>query len=392
MSLTHIIRDPMVRDRIRSVYTKPRISSKGTILAEPQSKAYGLVGTAFDYLLRFEVNRRNPSAISGPWVAEYAKVRLPLLFSEDVIPSETDTVLGKQVKLADEIVERAKASSTHYVCTGEVTEALFADAISLAKLDVFFRSAWLDEDLGGCNPRDIADLRTLLSVVPSDLFYARRHCVLNPEFKEGTALAEGAEADLLVDDALIEIKTTKSRSIRPEHFDQLIAYLALAHLYGVDGLSAKPRIKKIGIYYSRYGDYLEFALKDILDGPGFREFLKWFGLYLAKHEAKTMELVINGDTVAEPVTDTLIGQSINALTGEGDSFAILEKASETYMQTSGGPSCGFVLEYRNGSESEHYSCSKFELTADEVIWAFQSYFADDGQWETKLEWQPLVFD
>lgn len=106
----------------------------------------------------------------------------------------------------------------------------------------------------------------------------------------------------------------------------------------------------------------------------------------------TMELAINGDTVAEPVTDALIAQSINSLTGEGDSFAILAKASETYLQTSGGPSYGFVLEYRNGSESEHYSCSNFELTADEVIWAFQSYFADDGQWETKLEWQPQIFD
>ena len=106
----------------------------------------------------------------------------------------------------------------------------------------------------------------------------------------------------------------------------------------------------------------------------------------------TMELVINGDTVAEPVTDALIAQSINSLTGDGDSFAILAKASETYMQTSGGPSYGFILEYRNGSESEHYSCSNNELTADEVIWAFQSYFADDGQWETKLEWQTQVFD
>ena len=285
MSLTHIIRNPMVRDRIRNVYKKPRISSKDTILAEPQTKAYGLVGTAFDYLLRFEINHRNPSAISGPWVAEFAKVRFPLMFSKDVSTGETDAVLREKVKLADDIVQRAKASSTHYIRTGKVTDALFADAIRLAKLDVFFRSAWLDEDLGGCNPRDVEDLRTLLSVVPTDLFHASRHCVLNPEFKKGSTLANGADADLLIDDALIEIKTTKSRSIRPEHFDQLIAYLALARLYGVDGLSAKPRIKKLGIYYSRYGNYLEFDLEDVLDGPSFREFLKWFGTYLAKYKA-----------------------------------------------------------------------------------------------------------
>ncbi len=105
-----------------------------------------------------------------------------------------------------------------------------------------------------------------------------------------------------------------------------------------------------------------------------------------------MELVVNGEPVAEPVTDNLIAQSIHSLTGEGDSFAILSKASETYIQTSGGPGYGFVLEYRAGSEDEHYSCSNFELTADEVIWAFQSYLANDGQWEAELEWQPQVFD
>jgi hypothetical protein len=124
-----------------------------------------------------------------------------------------------------------------------------------------------------------------LSVVPTDLFHASGHCILNPEFKRGTTLAEGADADLLIDDALIEIKTTKFPGIKPEHFDQLIAYVALAHLYGVDGLSGKPRIKKIGFYHSRYGKYLEFDLEDILDGPGFREFLKWFGLYLKKYKA-----------------------------------------------------------------------------------------------------------
>ena len=105
-----------------------------------------------------------------------------------------------------------------------------------------------------------------------------------------------------------------------------------------------------------------------------------------------IELVVNGETLAGTVTDRLIDDTIRSLTGEGDSFAILSRGSEIYMQTSGGPSYGFVLEYRNGSADEHYSCSNFELTADEVIWAFQSYLADDGQWETKLEWQPQVFD
>ena len=105
-----------------------------------------------------------------------------------------------------------------------------------------------------------------------------------------------------------------------------------------------------------------------------------------------MELVVNGETVAGTVTNRLIDESIRSLTGEGDSFAILARADQMYMQTSGGPEYGFVLEYRNGSAVEHYSCSDFELTTDEVIWAFQNYLADDGQWQSQLDWQPQVFD
>ena len=106
----------------------------------------------------------------------------------------------------------------------------------------------------------------------------------------------------------------------------------------------------------------------------------------------TMELVVNGDKVAEAVTDELIARSIRSLTGEGDSFAILAKASEVYMQTAGGPTDGFMLEYRNGSEAEHYSCANPELTADDVIKALQSYLAGDGRWESELKWEPQVFD
>ena len=105
-----------------------------------------------------------------------------------------------------------------------------------------------------------------------------------------------------------------------------------------------------------------------------------------------MEFVVNGITISGLISDRQIEKSIRSLTGEGDSFAILAQAAEVYLQTSGGPSYGFVLEYRDGSSDEHYSCSNFELTADEVIAAFQSYLAGDGRWKTEFDWQPQVFD
>ena len=105
-----------------------------------------------------------------------------------------------------------------------------------------------------------------------------------------------------------------------------------------------------------------------------------------------MELIVNGKTVAGEVTDSRIEESIRSLTGEGDSFAILARESEVYIQTAGGPANGFVLEYRNGSADQHYSCTNAELAADQVIEAFRSYRANDDKWKSTFKWQPQVFD
>lgn len=105
-----------------------------------------------------------------------------------------------------------------------------------------------------------------------------------------------------------------------------------------------------------------------------------------------MELIVNGDKVEGFVSEQKIEESIRSLTGEDDSFAILARDDQTYIQTSGDPNHGFVLEYRDGSEEEHYSCSNFELSAEQVIRAFQSYLAANDKWKSELEWQPQVFD
>jgi hypothetical protein len=105
-----------------------------------------------------------------------------------------------------------------------------------------------------------------------------------------------------------------------------------------------------------------------------------------------MELIVNGESLAGLVSDRQIEESLRSLTGDGDSFAILARADQTYIQTSGDPHNGFVLEYRDGSEEEHYSCSNVDLTIDKVVGAFQSYLANDDKWKSDLEWEPHTFD
>lgn len=100
-----------------------------------------------------------------------------------------------------------------------------------------------------------------------------------------------------------------------------------------------------------------------------------------------MELVVNGTVAASPVNDELLEQSILSLTGEGDSFVILSRNDMTYMQTSGDPKNGFILEYQEESVDQHYSCTDGDLSASQVVQAFQWYLSGDGRWKTDLKWE-----
>ncbi len=100
-----------------------------------------------------------------------------------------------------------------------------------------------------------------------------------------------------------------------------------------------------------------------------------------------MKLILNGDPLDSTVDDGLIMRSIYSLTGEGDSFAILSKDDMTYIQTAGGPNSGFILEYQDGSLDKHFTCTNQNLTAAQVVNAFQSYTKQDGRWQQEFEWE-----
>jgi len=68
MSLTSFLNKKDVREKFREEYPKPRFNIKKEILCPPLTQDYGLVGTAFDYLLRFYIKYSNPKAITKQWV------------------------------------------------------------------------------------------------------------------------------------------------------------------------------------------------------------------------------------------------------------------------------------------------------------------------------------
>ena len=266
MSLTSFVKLPDVRERFKAEFVKPSLSKPRKSLAPPIGANCSLVGGAFDYLLRFHVQHLNPKSISGEWVAETA-------------------VMSDMARSLVWMITDAKKAHANYILGGKIDEKLLKTAICLAQLDVIYRKPIYftdgDEDpyfktIGEISRKDIKDLRNLGSVIPSKLFAKKKVCVLNPRFGHASRLVDGADADIVIDDALIEIKTVGDFRLERSYFDQLIGYYILSRIGGIEGLPKTHLIKKLGIYFSRYAHLWLFKVSDVINEKEVGRFISWF--------------------------------------------------------------------------------------------------------------------
>jgi hypothetical protein len=93
---------------------------------------------------------------------------------------------------------------------------------------------------------------------------------------KASELVGGADIDLVIDDMMIDVKTTKNLELRREHFNQLIGYYALYRIGGIGAMPRNHEIKRVGIYFSRYGYLHLIKIQDVIDENSFPRFLEWF--------------------------------------------------------------------------------------------------------------------
>lgn len=68
-------------------------------------------------------------------------------------------------------------------------------------------------------------------------------------------------------------------------------------------------------------------------------------------------------------------------------YIILSSGPQHYIQA-GGESEPFILEYRDGRESEHYQCEK-RVSRSELESALISYLSGNSSWKTQFQWQKV---
>jgi hypothetical protein len=262
MSLTSFIKNPDVRKKFKDEFPRQPVPRKKEPIAPPLTKHYALVGTAFDYLLRFYLKRLNPKAKTSRWVAEM----VPDLLVDD----------ERLQKKAQRVVADAKKAYAHYLKSGKIDKRLLKSVLSLAQLDPIYRSGTNEFGIGKSDELDLQDLKALISLVDPRLFKAKKVIVLNPTFGSASDLVGGADADMLIDNTLIDVKTTKELKVRRDSYNQLIGYYILATIGGISGVRRNHSIERLGFYYSRFGELYTFNVKDAIDPGRFRSFVRWF--------------------------------------------------------------------------------------------------------------------
>ena len=295
MSLTSVLKDPGIKAKFKERFPVPKMIHTD-IRAKPLTKKYSLVGTAFDYLVRFHIKKFFPDAVGRKWVAEEAVEDIKLRSGEYVIvdgvtkpfdrtvpahrqyPDSTDyhyMEYSKEwsdfVPVAEKVLSEAKVHYDDFIRTGIMTRNLFVSSLNLATLDLVIRTGRIF-GMPTVTDDDIADLENLYELLKSsDVMVFAETAFLNPTFGDGSVLVGGADADLITDRILIDIKTTKSDLFTQDMYNQLLGYYALSTFE-----KKFEGIIEMGVYFSRYR---RLDVVDAPDADAVKEITGWFEEY-----------------------------------------------------------------------------------------------------------------
>lgn len=325
MSLTSFIKEKPVSNKLREYFPKPNPNLKAEIIAAPKTENYSLIGTAFDYLFRFWLRKEYSDVNKRKWAAETAleyfihrssflyligsAVESPNRYMIDLkegnvvydsfvdvidfLPSEekkfrekvrsTPNLGGppffedpyeeyKFLRKAVKVLDKAKERLRNFIKTGRISNGLLKSSIDLARLDTIYRANRIPEKLGEYNKKDIIDLKNLYKAIPKKKFSGADEVNLNPTFGSASKLVGGADADLILDHKLLDIKTVKHLRLTQRYWHQIVGYAVLADITKEE----LPEVREVGIYFSRHGKLWTIDASRIYGISGYKDFKSWF--------------------------------------------------------------------------------------------------------------------
>lgn len=233
------------------------------ISAPARTRHYNIVGSAYDYAVRFEIKRRIPRARMGPVVAELAR--------KAIVARKLDLSNEKARQLSASIGDALKACRAYLqnpTPNLSAREAMTRACIVLAQADLIYRQHEVLGFLGKVDERDVKDITRMLILTRWEKLVPSLPIILNPSFGAISRIVRGADADLISGRQIIDLKTT-SEAVTPAHVAQVLSYVVIARAARRIGARI-PAVSSAGLYYARHGAFVEFELSGLIETEDFR--------------------------------------------------------------------------------------------------------------------------
>lgn len=264
MSIKQLIKDPSVASHLRAMVHRPALPASASLLAPPIALASSsLIGTAFDYCARWAVKRQNPHAIERQWYAEEVVKGLEI----------TQPTLARR---AAKMCAAAKKAEKAYIKAGKWADSILRAALVLATIDPIGRRDAGHDVIGVVSDDEVRDLCQLVEITDWSVFATKGLCLLNPEFGLMSTLVGGADADLVIDQQIIDVKTTKKLALVPADVDQVLAYFLLHHVASVGDLEPSPPITSVALYFARFAFLYVIELSALAGTQELVTHVEWF--------------------------------------------------------------------------------------------------------------------
>ncbi len=248
------LRDQFPHTRDMTVLANVETKQSSMISSPDGAESYelGSVGQAVDYRIRFNYAEMDVKQTVARAAAFWVRGEL-----REILPDFFDELAEFQARIRPERGELERDDE----------DKLCRFCYTMALLDVMIRTHKIHKDLEW-SPQDVHELinkprQSLIDdIAAQNALYREamsnfldRPAVLNPTF-EGSSDVGGADADLMVDGCLIELKSGK-KPINSNDIRQVLGYYLLDY-------EDKREITSLAIYRTRHGVCHRWSVDDIL--------------------------------------------------------------------------------------------------------------------------------
>lgn len=298
MSITTLITEKEVKANLDRIIPQYDRTQRVPIRVSHGTGSAALTGTAFDYALRFEIQRRYPESRDKKWIAESAiaklekREHLSLPFSSFAPLRDLGRVLRRIRRRVQNARIFLRKHATRRRPDAAWMSRLAEHALRLARIDPIYRAGYLGDEVFASNRNDqIQEVVELLSCVPFNALVGKGSDVLlNPTFGPYSSLVGGADADVIAEGRLIDFKVVAQPNIERGMVRQLVAYLILARCATRDG-AKMPAIEELGIYFARHAHLWVLPAARIINHPAYSDVERWFLRYAESRQRRPLAMV-----------------------------------------------------------------------------------------------------